>query len=230
MAYYSKYDWYQPSVRPQTQGYTPPPQQQGQQQQEDQSIDTQMLEEYLSQGNMTAPVESYGAGTPMVQGASYTPTAGAYSPMPAADPFTSGGLQQTAGADFFAGEGALGASEGMLGGEAALGGEAMGGGEGLMAGGGWAAALAAAIAWNEEDAREGGYRADSTGARLQDQLSGKVIEQDVDRWADKFGFEGTWGEDVLQHGADLATLDISNAFSGFEDMTKDSWDWLGGLF
>lgn len=113
-----------------------------------------------------------------------------------------------------------------FGGEAAAGGgEAAVGGESAMAGAGWWALLAAVIVGNEDKSRQEGYRDEDHGDWALDALGGKVVEQDVDKFADKGNFEGTMLHDSMQFGADLATLDFSNAW----DLAKEESPILRGL-
>lgn len=86
------------------------------------------------------------------------------------------------------GAGFMGKLGGMFGGGGAGGGGGIGGasggfGGGAAAAGPWAA-LAAAIMLNEEHSRKKGLRAENRGERLRDQLTGKVVTQDI---------EGKWG-------------------------------------
>lgn len=97
----------------------------------------------------------------------------------------------------------LGNMFGMGGGGASAGGggAAGGAGGGLAAAGPWAA-LAAIIGLNEEHSRKKGLRAENRGERLRDQLTGKVVTQDIegkwgpmmDKWTggrmSKYGFTG----------------------------------------
>lgn len=73
--------------------------------------------------------------------------------------------------------------------QGAGGGGGGGGGEALSSAGPWAA-LAAAIAYNEDRQRSAGNRPDSRGERLQDGLTGKSLERDMDRYGDKIGGVG----------------------------------------
>ena len=91
-----------------------------------------------------------------------------------------GGTGTVGGSTFAAGSGAGSA---LGGGSAVAGGGASGIGGAAAAAGPWAA-LAAIIAWNEEDSRKKGLRAENKSERLRDQLTGKVATQDI---------EGKWG-------------------------------------
>ena len=192
MSYYDRYSWYnqrQPNQGPQ---YMAPPPNQQQDEQGNQTPNTDALQQYLMQGQMTAPVQSYGAGTPMVSGGSYTPTSGMYSPVAGGDPFTSG-MFTPAGGGAGGGGGALG-GQGAIGGQGALSSSAGGAGGNSMgsmaaSAGPWAA-LAAAIAWNEENSRKQGRRAESRGERVQDYFTGRSLERDTDHYGDKVGGVG----------------------------------------
>lgn len=97
-----------------------------------------------------------------------------------------GGTGAVGGSTFAAGAGeGAGALGGALGGGSAAGGGAAGGGMGgaAAAAGPWAA-LAAIIMANEEDSRKKGLRAEDRGERTRDQLTGKVLTQDI---------QGKWG-------------------------------------
>lgn len=105
--------------------------------------------------------------------------------------------------------GAAGSSQGG----ALLGGQGMGGLASF-----WPAAAIIGGIVNESEARRGGYRDSSDFGYFKDLLSGKVLEQDVEkRWAPKFG------DDKLGFGADmrvaanLATLDPSGAWRAWRE-------------
>lgn len=106
------------------------------------------------------------------------------------------------------------------------------------AAGPWAA-LAAAVMWNEDNAREHGRRPEDRATWAQDAFSGKVLEADADYYGDKVGgiggdmikFGGEMGhpegifnigKDWTEKGFDFTKESITNPFSVFEG--------LGGLF
>lgn len=119
-----------------------------------------------------------------------------------------GGSGTVGGSTFAAGAGGgSGALGGALGGGATSGGAAAGGGAASGMGGAAAAAgpwaaLAAIIMINEEDSRKKGLRAENRTERTKDQLTGKVLTQDIegkwgpmfDKWTggnfSKLGFQG----------------------------------------
>lgn len=134
----------------------------------------------------------------------------------------------------------LGASNWMSGVGGGGGGGATGGGFGQMAAsaGPWAA-LAAAIIGNEEHSRKKGLRAEDRGERLKDQLTGKVLTQDIEgKWApyadkltggaaSKSGITGDW-----KAGSQIASGRIG---SGLKTLTKEGTtgkiaDFLRKLF
>ncbi len=144
---------------------------------------------------------------------------------------TAGGWEFSAAPYMGGGTAAGGTAAGVGGGAgggtaAAAGGSAAGGGGGsaLMAAGPWAA-LAAAIAINEEDSRKKGLRAEDHGERAKDMISGKVMTQDIDgkwgpmfdKWtggkASDYGFVGD-----MSAGSKIASGRIS---SGFKDLYKN---------
>jgi hypothetical protein len=111
-----------------------------------------------------------------------------------------------------------------------------GGGESWMASAGPWAALAAAIMWNEDNAREHGRRPEDRGEWAQDAFSGKVLEADAEHYADKVG--GIGGE-MIEVGGRLGNpegfVQQNKEWADQSlDFTKDSvqkpLQWLGGLF
>ena len=117
-----------------------------------------------------------------------------------------GGTGAVGGSTFASGAGAGAAAGGTAAGAGgAAGGAAAGGGSaagGAMAAAGPWAALAAIIMINEEDSRKKGLRAENRSERTRDQLTGKVLTQDIegkwgpmfDKWTggnfSKLGFQG----------------------------------------
>lgn len=200
------------SQREARQLYSP---QQQQQQQGDSISPSQALDIYKQfAGGETAGAGAAGGGFGG-SGIGFTGAAGGGGAFNSAFGANAGLTQTPVFSGIAAGElGGAGATSGALGGGGAAGGAGGGaaGGGGLAAAGPWAA-LAAVIAINEEEARKGGFRADSRSKRLQDQLSGRVLSQDVDqRWipqfagSDKFGLGGD-----SSFGANLAGGNFSEA-------------------
>lgn len=112
-----------------------------------------------------------------------------------------GGSGTVGGSTFAAGAGSGAAGAGGAAGGAAGGSAAGGMGSAAAAAGPWAA-LAAIIMINEEDSRKKGLRSENRGERTRDQLTGKVLTQDIegkwgpmlDKWTggnfSKLGFQG----------------------------------------
>ena len=127
-----------------------------------------------------------------------------YSPVAGGDPFTSGMFTPAGGSELMAGQsGAMGGGGGALGGQGAIGGQgalsSSAGGAGGAGGNSMAsmasmaapwAALVAAVAWNEENSRKQGRRAESRGERVQDYFTGRSLERDTDHYGDKVGGVG----------------------------------------
>lgn len=238
MSYYDRYSWYKPnqqeSYTRSNDYYTPPAQQQQQQDQGGMNAGD-MYNAYQNYQSTLTPAYSASAANPMVSGANFSATS-QMSPAAMGDPFSSGSLYQTPGASSFSGTGALGSESG------ALSGTGGGGGSWMASAGPWAA-LAAAIAWNEDNSRKQGRRADSRGERIQDALSGKALELDADHYGDKIGgvggdltrFGGRMGnpEGVFNQvkdwggkGFDYAKSSLTNP----EEHFKKGFNWLGDLF
>lgn len=106
----------------------------------------------------------------------------------------------------------------LFSGGSSAGGSSAAGGESALGSLGWAAALAALIAGNESEARQGGYRDENDWDYAQDLLFGKVSEQDAyNRWIPKLG-DDLLGDDGDRFGMqadmggffDLLTGDFSN--------------------
>tara|TARA_R110002020_G_scaffold475799_1_gene712482 strand:+ start:346 stop:1095 length:750 start_codon:yes stop_codon:yes gene_type:complete len=249
MSYYDRYSWYRPiqATPSQYQGrpYSPPQQQQGQQQQGGMNMGD-MYNAYQKYNASMTPTYTSSAGNPMVNGANYSSTA-QMSPVAGGDPFTSSSLSQTPGSYSFGQQGALGGQQGALGGQ--QGALTQGGGQGSswMASAGPWAALAAAIAWNEDNSRQHGRRADSRGERAQDMFTGKSLELDADYYGDKVGgvggdtirFGGRMGnpegsfnqmKDWTNKSNDFAKDSTQKTLDFTKDATMKPLKWLGGLF
>lgn len=142
---------------------------------------------------------------------------------------SAGGTAASGGASTGAGGGSgLGSffgGGGGGGGATAAGGSASGGGGSALASAGPWAALVAAIAVNEYNGKEGGYRAEDDKEYATDLIGGKVLEQDLNqRWLPKI-----YGEDLkndktgIGHeqkaAGEFLTLDFSNGFKALEGGT-----------
>lgn len=112
-------------------------------------------------------------------------------------------------ATYAAGAGAAGTGAGAGAGAATAGGGA--GAGGLAAAGPWAA-LAALVIGNESAQKKTGNRREGT-QYLKDLFGGKVVEQDMNKYADKWDKDGDKGigSDMKTFG-NLATFDFKNAF------------------
>lgn len=117
------------------------------------------------------------------------------------------------------GGGGGGAASGSAAGSAAGGAGTAGGGAGSMlaSAGPWAA-LAAVIIGNETAAKKAGRRSEDDGQYAQDLITGKVLTQDAPYYSKKlFGDDDLGLGGDMQAGADLLTLDFSNAWDTFKD-------------
>ena len=141
---------------------------------------------------------SLGGGTAGLGGSGLIGSAGG-----ATSAASTGGASFGLGGSLVGGSGTVGGSTfaAGAGGSAAGGGAAAGGSSaagGLASAGPWAA-LAAVIGFNEENARKKGFRDENRGKRLQDQITGKVLTQDIEgRWEPKLddwtgGKASGWG-------------------------------------
>ena len=191
-------------------------QQQGQQQGLDPSQMMQMYQQFAgsgssaagSQGGLSGLLGTSGSGSAGLGGSGLIGSAGG-----AASASSTGGAGFGLGGSLVGGSGtvggstfASGAAGGAGAGGAASGGAAGGMGGAMAAAGPWAA-LAAIIMANEEDSRKKGLRAENRGERTRDQLTGKVVTQDIEgKWGPMFdkwtGGKGTkWGLNADAKGA-----------------------------
>lgn len=239
MSYYDRYDWYDPSIS-QQQGGMQRPMETRQPQQQDSGMNMgdmyNAYQKYQAGAAGMTPAYTSAGANPMLQGASYSST-GAMSPAATGGPMTQSWMAQTPATGAFSG-GSGGALGGGSGGALSGGGGAGGGSSWMAAAGPWAA-LAAAVAWNEENSRKQGRRADSSGERMQDMFSGKALQRDTDFYGDKVG--GVGG-DMIKFGGQMGhpegafNMTKDWAEKGF-DFTKDSitdpfsvFSGLGDLF
>lgn len=223
MAYYDRYDWYDPSIVQQQGGVKRPMETRQPQQQQGMNVGD-MYNAYqkyqTAQAGMT-PAFTGAAANPMLSGASYSSTA-AMSPAATGGPLTQSWMAQTPATGAFSSGGALGGgSTGALGGGAG-GGSSMG--SMAAAAGPWAA-LAAVIGWNEENSRKQGRRADSSEERVQDMFTGKALQRDLDYYGDKVG--GVGGDAISfmgQMGHPEGVFDMGKGW------IEKAGGWLGDLF
>jgi hypothetical protein len=174
-----------------------------QQSQQQQTPSQQDIMDQFAGPEMTSPVQSFGGGSAAVSGGSFTPLSGNFSPAATSDPFTSGGLQQTPGADFFS------APSSGVGAPTGGGGGGTTGGSGIGAAGPWAA-LAIAV-----------------GAKANSDVKSGTIESFKAR-VDKLGIEGLGGAATMPNR--LAGGDVSGFGRDIEDQLTAPFSQLKGLF
>jgi hypothetical protein len=192
-----------------------------QQSQQQQTPSQQDIMDQFAGPEMTSPVQSFGGGSAAVSGGSFTPLSGNFSPAATSDPFTSGGLQQTPGADFFS------APSSGVGAPTGGGGGGTTGGSGIGAAGPWAALAIAVGAKANSDVKSGTIESFDKFFTNPPESIRKVMDADKAR-VDKLGIEGLGGAATMPNR--LAGGDVSGFGRDIEDQLTAPFSQLKGLF
>lgn len=124
---------------------------------------------------------------------------------------SNGGASFGLGGSLVGGSGTVGGST-FAAGSGAAGGSAAGGGSALASAGPWAA-LAAIVLGNESAQRKTGNRAENDTQYAKDLIGGKVVEQDMKKYADKWDEDNEWGlNSAMNTIGNASTGDFSNAW------------------